>query len=191
MRKPLKWYKIGKTINVRDKMQSNYSYTLTAAPGDLSFKPYYSPAQMLKLGVFEGKYLNDCFNEFPAEWYSDAADKLRPDKADVSVNLFGIKSRLSLAEWKKRKWIPIAPGDKDIRGWFQWYCRYWLGRRIPEIDHIQIARWSSFVRHSGQIKESIRSMSAALRPKTKAQLKKHRPRQRQALLQWAHNPWVK
>jgi hypothetical protein len=173
---------------------------------------------MLRLGVFEGKYLNDCIHEFPREWYKSAlkADKLRPDKADPSVNLFGIKSRQSLATWRRNGWIPVHSGsnlrhnavsarhnfvvvkshamvprdtvpDYDVRGWFQWYCRYWIGRRIPEIDKIQIARWKAFARHAGQIRASYRRGS---RPITRAQKMKHRPKQRQALLQWAYNPFM-
>jgi hypothetical protein len=192
MKKPIKWYKPGKVIRVSDKMQKGYSYTLTEYPGknfDPVFKPYYSPGQMLKLGVFEGKYLNDCENEFPSEWYDDAraVDKLRPGTADESINLFKIKSRQSLQEWQRKKWLI----GNDPRGWFQWYCRYWLGRRDPSVDQHQIARWSSFVRHSGQVKASIKNMKVGDRPKTRSQLLKHRPKQRQALLQWAHNPFVK
>ena len=97
------------------------------------FKPFYTPSQMLSMGVFEGKYINDCDHEFPKEWYTRANkyNKLSPKKADPSVNYFKIKSRLSLQEWKKRGWIPVHTKDKDVRGWFQWYCRYWIGRRIP------------------------------------------------------------
>ncbi len=180
------WFRPGRKIRVNDRMQKNYEYTLTAPPGkgfSLGFEPFYTPAQMLKLGVFEGKYLNDCRDEFPREWFARA--KTSEEKADPSINLFGVKSRLSLKEWRRRKWIK----GPDVRGWFQWYCRYWIGRREPEIDAHQIARWKSFVRHAGQIRASINRMKPVERPKTRAELKKHRPIQRQALLQWAHNPW--
>ncbi len=191
----LKWYKPGRVIVVHDKMQKGYSYTLVGRAGrdfDPDFDPYLTPGEMLAYGVFEGKYLCDCTEEFPAEWYTVARGlgKLL-DVADPSINLFGIKSRLSLQEWRKRGWIPIVEGDRDVRGWFQWYCRYWIGRRDPNVDHVQIARWKSFVRHAGQIRASIRKMKKEKRPKTRAGLMKHRPRQRQALLQWAYNPFVK
>jgi hypothetical protein len=132
---------------------------------------------MLTMGVFEGKYLNDGENEFPQEWYIAAKkkNKLCPKKADPLVNYFKIKSRLSLKEWRRRKWVPVTKDDKDIRGWFQWYCRYWIGRRIPIIDSIQIKRWKSFKRHYAQVKKNARG-----------NLKK-RPKQRQALLQWSWN----
>ncbi len=185
----ISWYKPGRKIVVRDKMQ-NYTYTLTESPGKKfadDFKPDLTPQQMLALGVFEGKYMNDCEGEFPKEWYAKAKTS---DTPDVNLNLFKIKSRLSLQEWRKRGWIPIIEGDKDVRGWFQWYCRYWIGRRMPDVDRVQIARWNSFKRHRGQIIKSIKNMKPADRPKTKAQLHTHRPRQRQALLQWAYNPYI-
>jgi hypothetical protein len=190
--KPLSWYKPGKVVEAHDKMQ-NYKYVLTAAPGknfDPLFRPQVSPGKMLKLGVFEGKYLNDCMGEFPREWYKSAltAGKLSPEAPDDRVNLFKIKSRQSLRQWRANGWIGQTPNDRDVRGWFQWYCRYWLGRRIPNLDAIQIARWRAFVRHAGQITASYRRMANP--PTTSAQKALHRPKQRQALLQWAYNPWL-
>lgn len=137
-----------------------------------------------KKGVFEGKYLNDCTKEFPQEWFEESKNK-RTIIANPELNYFKIKSRLSLQQWKYNGWIPIINGDKDIRGWFQWYCRYFIGRRC-ETDHIQISRWKSFIRHRGQIDASIKRMPISKRPKTITNIKKHRPKQRQALLQWSH-----
>lgn len=181
----ISWYKPGKKINVHDRMQQNYVYELTELPGKNfapDFKPELTPEQMLQLGVFEGKYLTDCRQEFPREWYDNA--ELSPDKADVTKNFFKIKSRLSLTEWRKRGWIPLVPGDPDVRGWFQWYCRYWLGRRDARVDARQIKRWRAFIRHKAQIMHSL------THPLNKLELMHHRPRQRQALLQWAYNPFV-
>jgi hypothetical protein len=186
------WFVPGRIIKTKDKMQQ-YTYILTYKAGtnlkkgglDIdgniikydNFEPYYTPQQMLVMGIFEGKYINDCENEFPQEWYISAKkrNKLSPEIADPSKNYFKIKSRLSLNEWVKRGWVPIHKKDKDIRGWFQWYCRYWMGRRIPEVDIIQIKRWKSFVRHYAQVKKN-----------TNGDLNK-RPKQRQALLQWSWN----
>lgn len=185
---PLSWYKKGVKITVNDKMQQGYSYILQKNPGrgfDSQFKPELTPAQMLKRGVFEGKYLNDCTGEFPSEWYEKAKTS---EVADPSINMFKIKSRLSLQEWRKRGWIPAAEGDMDVRGWFQWYCRYWLGRRQPAVDSVQIARWRAFVRHRAQVIKDIQKKK--LKFASKKDIKKHRPKQRQALLQWAYNPLV-
>jgi hypothetical protein len=186
------WFVPNRTIKVKDKMQT-YTYKLTYKCGtnlknggtDSNgkkiryeiFEPYYTPQQMLVMGVFEGKYMNDCEHEFPKEWYDAAKkrNKLSPKMADPSKNYFKIKSRLSLKEWRKRGWVPVNDADKDIRGWFQWYCRYYIGRRMPEVDAIQIKRWNAFKRHAGQVRKHA-----------KGQLDK-RPKQRQALLQWSHN----
>ncbi len=161
-------------ITVNDKMQQGYSYELIAPIGKdfaENFKPELNPIEMLEMGVFEGKYLTDCQDEFPKNWFSNA--KLSPAKADESINHFGIKSRQSLSIWHQKGWI-IGP---DVRGWFQWYCRYYLGRRLPLIDAHQIKRWRSFTRHKAQVLKncSIKDLSC-------------RPKQRQALLQWAYNP---
>jgi hypothetical protein len=158
-------------------MQSGYEYTLTAGYGqitDPTFQPELSPREMLKMGVFEGKYLTDCQYEFPKEWYKDG--KMTTDgRPHVELNFFNIKSRQPLQEWRRKKWI-IGP---DIRGWFQWYCRYYIGRRLPDIDRIQIARWRAFARHRAQIIKNCKPKDIECRP-----------RQRQALLQWAYNPLI-
>jgi hypothetical protein len=162
-------------IQVNDKMQSDYSYRLTAPEGqdfDAGFTPYFTPKQMLELGVFEGKYCNDCIGELPEHWFEKARIA---DVADASLNHFGIKSRQPLSVWRDKGWI-YGP---DPRGWFQWYCRYFLGRRLPEIDAIQIKRWRGFARHAGQIRANCAPGDIFCRP-----------RQRQALLQWAHDPFI-
>ena len=163
-------------ITVNDLMQKNYSYFLTEPIGenfDPLFKPELSPFEMLTLGVFEGKYLNDCQKEFPASWFLKA--KLSPLKPDINCNCFKIKSRQSLQIWQQKGWI-IEP---DIRGWFQWYCRYYMGRRIPEIDKLQINRWRQFKRHKAQIEKNCIPFDLNCRKK-----------QRQALIQWAYNPFI-
>lgn len=182
---PLSWYHPGRTITVNDKMQKRYTYELTARPGkdfDEGFEPEVTPQQMLELGVFEGKYCNDCVKELPSEWYAAALANgtLSPEGANADVNLFKVKSRKSLHYWHEKGWIPIVEGDRDVRGWFQWYCRYWLGRRQPIVDDVQIKRWRAFRRHRGQI----------IKNSTRGQRRDplHRRVQRQALLQWAYHP---
>ena len=164
-----------RTVAVNDRMQTGYTYTLVAPPGRNfapGFTPAFSPAEMLALGVFEGKYLNDCRGEFPAEWFDGARLGHTPDPV---LNRFGVKSRQPLSVWRDKGWI-YGP---DPRGWFQWYCRYWLGRRLPEVDAIQIKRWRAFRRHAAQVRANCPPGITTCRP-----------RQRQALLQWAYDPFI-
>ena len=163
---------IGDWVEVYDKMQQSYRYQLSAPEGGEfaeGFEPELTPAQMLALGVFGGKYMCDCGDEFPAEWFEGA--KLSPDGADKSVNYFGIIASQPLAEWRRKGWIH----EDDPRGWFQWYCRYYAGRR-HEDDERQIKRWRAFSRHKGQIIKNCEPGDPFCRP-----------RQRQALLQWAYD----
>ena len=187
--RPLASFKKGDTIKVWNKMEKG-SYVLTCDPGkDFAegFEPYLTPEEILCLGAFGGKYLNDCLLEFPAEWFLNAGHlgKLCPGGQDISVNHFKIDSRLPLSEWKEYGWVPggkklsgkrevlSSPRNPDVRGWFQWYCRYWMGRRIPELDAVQIQRWKNFARHYGAVKKNCHGDLSC------------RPRQRQALLHWA------
>lgn len=168
-------YDIGDVIVVNDKMQRGYSYMLSVPMGedfDDGFKPCFSPQQMLEMGVFEGKYCNDCRAEFPAEWFANARMSA---VADESLNCFGVKSRQPLSVWREKGWII----GEDPRGWFQWYMRYYLGRRTLTVDVLQIKRWRAFSRHAGQIMANCRAGDITCRP-----------RQRQALLQWSYDPFI-
>ena len=167
--------KIGEIIHVHDKMQQDYCYEITAPMGQdfaSDFTPPFTPKEMLALGVFEGKYFNDCRDELPVDWFEGAKVS---DVANPEINYFGIKSRQPLSVWRQRGWI-YGP---DPRGWFQWYCRYFMGRRIAEIDCLQIKRWRAFNRHAGQIRANCEPGTILCRPK-----------QRQALLQWAYDPFL-
>lgn len=165
----------GRTVIVNDTMQTDYRYELVAPVGSgfaEGFSPYYTPKTMLSMGVFEGKYLNDCRAEFPRDWFDEAKISSTPD---VSLNYFGIKSRQPLSHWREKGWI-YGP---DPRGWFQWFCRYYMGRRIPDLDAIQIKRWRAFARHAGQVRANCYPGDIYCRP-----------RQRQALLQWSHDALI-
>lgn len=161
-----------KEIIVNDKMQQGYRYVLTKPMGRYfhpDFFPDLTPKQMLQLGVFGGKYMNDCRNEFPASWFERA--KLSPKQADPGVNYFKVHASKPLSYWIEKGWIR----PQDPRGWFQWYCRYYMGRR-SEDDERQIKRWKAMQRHIGQLKKHCHKGDLACRPG-----------QRQALLHWAYD----
>ena len=160
-------------VIVSDKMQKGYRYELSAPAGrnfDPEFTPELTPREMLRLGVFGGKYMTDTRNEFPESWFTGA--KLAPNGRDRSLNFFGVDASQPLSVWREKGWIH----PDDPRGWFQWYCRYYLGRRVPDEDRRQIKRWKAMRRHVRQIERNCEPGDPFCRP-----------RQRQALLHWAYD----
>jgi hypothetical protein len=165
--------KNSRTVVVNDRMQRGYAYAVVAPAGrgfDAEFRPELTPKQMLALGVFGGKYMTDCRDEFPASWFRAA--KLSPARRDPSLNYFGVDASQPLPVWRRKGWIH----PDDPRGWFQWYCRYYIGRRMPHEDQRQIARWKAIRRHAAQIRRHCEPGDLLCRK-----------RQRQALLHWAYD----
>lgn len=163
-----------KVVTVNDRMQKGYKYILVEPQGknfDKDFKPELTPKQMLALGIFGGKYMTDCQKEFPKTWFTKA--KLAKGVADKNLNYFKVSASQPLKEWERKGWVNK---QHDPRGWFQWYCRYYMGRRIPFEDKRQIGRWKAIARHIGQIKKNCEPYDLFCRP-----------RQRQALLHWAYD----
>ena len=159
-------------VLVNDKMQRNYRYELSEPEGqnfDPEFRPQLTPPELLRLGVFGGKYMTDCRDEFPGEWFTEA--KLCPERRDPSINFFGVNASQPLSAWRAKGWIHLD----DPRGWFQWYCRYYRGRRTADDDR-QIRRWQAMRRHGRQIERNCESGDIFCRR-----------RQRQALLHWAYD----
>ena len=159
-------------VVVNDRMQQGYVYYLTEPIGENfadSFAPDLTPADMLSLGVFGGRYMTDCRSEFPAEWFANA--RLSPARRDPRLNCFGVNASQSLAVWRRMGWIR----PQDPRGWFQWYCRYFMGRRSSD-DERQIRRWRAIARHGAAIRRNCEPGDLECRP-----------RQRQAMLHWAYD----
>jgi hypothetical protein len=153
-------------------MQRNYVYHRTEPIGRNfapDFEPELTPPQMLRLGVFGGKYMTDCRAEFPERWFAGA--KLSPGRRDRRLNYFGVNASQSLAAWRRNGWIR----PQDPRGWFQWYCRYYLGRRTAD-DARQIRRWKAIARHVAAIRKNCERGDLECRR-----------RQRQAVLHWAYD----
>ena len=162
-----------KRVVVNDKMQNEYVYFLNENIGEKfheEFNPELTPKQMLDLGVFGGKYMTDCKNEFPKDWFCNA--KLSRLKKDININFYKVDASLPLSIWFNKGWIY----QEDPRGWFQWYCRYYMGRRIDQEDYRQIKRWKGIKRHLGAVKKNCTEKDLNCRKK-----------QRQALLHWAYD----
>lgn len=161
-----------KIVEVNDKMQQGYKYELIEPMGrnfHPEFKPDLTPKQMLELGVFGGKYMTDTKDEFPDSWFEGA--KLCSEKHDPELNYFGVNASQPLWVWQAKGWIH----PDDPRGWFQWYCRYYMGRR-HEDDERQIKRWKAFKRHWAAVQKNCSLKDYDCRRK-----------QRQSLLHWAYD----
>jgi hypothetical protein len=159
-------------VPVNDLMQRDYVYFLTQPAGKNfhpDFRPELTPKQMLRLGVFGGKYMTDCQNEFPTDWFTNA--KLCHHRHEPKLNCFGVNASQPLSVWRKNGWLY----EEDPRGWFQWYCRYYRGRRCVD-DERQIKRWRAVSRHVAQLRKNCPPRALDCRPK-----------QRQALLHWAYD----
>jgi hypothetical protein len=159
-------------IKVNDLMQRGYVYLVTAPMGQHfhpDFRPELTPKQMLELGVFGGKYMTDCAAEYPEDWFANA--NLCRARHDPEMNFFGVNASQPLSVWRAKGWIY----DEDPRGWFQWYCRYFLGRRCPD-DERQIRRWQAIRRHAAQLAKHCQPRDLNCRRK-----------QRQTLFHWAYD----
>ncbi len=127
----------------------------------MTFKPLLNPYEMLELGIFDGKYYLPTNKDF------DRTPTIN------EKNLFAKNVSLPLSEWQTRGWIT----PEDPMGWFQWYLRYYQGRRIPELDEHQIKRHNSFcARHGSQIANNGNGDISK------------RIRQRQSVLHWGGDP---
>ena len=167
---------MSKEVRVHDTMQKDYRYVLVAKPGKSfapNFKPELTPKEMLALGVFGGTYMRDCIKEFPKDWFTNA--RFQDEKLftrDKNLNFFKVHASQPLSVWRQKSWIY----HEDPRGWFQWYCRYYMGRRLPAEDERQIKRWVAMRRHVAQVKQSCVVEDYSCHTK-----------QRQALLHWAYD----
>jgi len=159
-------------VIVNEQYQTGYEYVRTEPQGtnfDPAFTPDLTPKQMLQLGIFSGNYFYEIPKEFPVDWFDGVELSDTPDK---TRNYFKIAASQPLAEWQRKGWIY----QEDPKGWFLWYCRYYMGRRIPEEDARQIQRWKNVRRHSAQLQKYCAPGDESCRP-----------RQRQALLHWAYD----
>lgn len=163
-----------KAVSVNEAYQSGYTYTLHEPPGKNfapDFNPDLTPKQMLRLGIFGGDYFTEAPKEFPKDWF-DGVEFSQAGTALKNLNQFKVNASQPLSVWEKKGWIY----PEDPKGWFLWYCRYYMGRRIKEEDARQIKRWKNMKRHVTQLQKNCKPQDASCRP-----------RQRQALLHWAYD----
>ena len=166
-----------KTVLYSDNYQRKYRYQLTAPAGkkfDPEFKPGLTPKEMLKAGVFGGAYFDGVDglipSDLPKSWFQGV--RLSPDgKKQGVLNYFRVNASQPLSAWREKGWIY----PDDPHGWFQWYCRYYLGRRLPDQDRHQIKRWKAMRRHIVQIGTHCKAGDLDCRRK-----------QRQAVLHWGY-----
>lgn len=155
-----------------NSMQSGYSYNVPVIPTPFphNFKPDFTPNEMLRLGVFGGAYLGDSIGEYP--WDMVLGAKVAKEY-DAQINAFKVRSGESLEFWQEKGWIH----PDDPRGWFEWYCRYWTGRRTEAEDFRQISRWKNF----GPRFQTLLKKTGQGRPDVQRKT-------RQSLLHWGYDP---
>lgn len=161
-------------LKVNEKYQSGYQYGLQEPVGknySKDFKPQLTPKQMLELGIFGGNYFKSAPKEFPSAWFKKV-NFSTTGKPEKDLNYFKINASQPLEVWQKKGWIYF----EDPLGWFLWYCRYYMGRRIQDEDTRQITRWVNVRRHIAQLQKNCAIGDVTCRP-----------RQRQALLHWAYD----
>lgn len=125
-----------------------------------SFTPNKSPEEMIREGCFGGSYfrplysrrlgttISDDYTELPSAWYAglDVSRFLTSPTYDTEINKYKVSSGQSIEEWEAAGWINHT---YDVRGWFQWYCRFYMGRRCED-DERQISRWRKCVGETGR-----------------------------------------
>ena len=130
-----------------------------------TFLPNKSPEEMLREGCFGGSYfrplysrqldtvVEDDYKELPRSWYEglDVTTFLTSPQYDPEVSKYKVKCGQSIEEWEAAGWISHA---HDIRGWFQWYCRFFMGRRCDD-DERQISRWRKCVGETGRWRRTL------------------------------------
>lgn len=151
------------------------------------FHPNLAPRDCIRAGMLSGTYFSRTdlisVGEFPVDWFEGLdPDTYSGDRERNEVNMYGVHAGTSQADWERAGWMH----SDDPRGWFQWYCRYWRGRR-HEDDERQIDRWARFAsvergRWTRTLYGKIRSAGVPVDDGSIS------PVIRQSLLHWAYLP---
>lgn len=124
------------------------------------FTPNKTPAEVMREGAFGGSYFRPLYSkrlrttisgdhaELPADWTAglDISRYLTAREYDADANKFKVACGQSIEEWEAAGWIDHR---FDVRGWFQWYCRFYQGRRCED-DERQVGRWRRCVGETGR-----------------------------------------
>ena len=113
----------------------------------MKFKPNISPIDIIKKGAFGGTYFRNIYSNVTGKFYKNSWKEFKElenidkkyfcsDFYDVKLNYYGVEVGTSLRFWESKGWI----NKIDPYGWFQWYHRYWKGRRSKD-DKRHINRW--------------------------------------------------
>ena len=130
------------------------------------FKPNLTPKQVLRMGSFGGTYFRNiqsnvtgkkhsgknAIKSFPKDWLHgiDLEKKVLSQNYDKNVNTYKVKCGSSLEAWETSNWIV----KQDPYGWFQWYCRFYMGRRTKD-DQRQIDRWLKITGPKGRFRRTL------------------------------------
>lgn len=124
------------------------------------FRPNLTPDEVLGAGAFGGGYFRSIYSrtcgrsfgakvheELPPSWFKDLDVSKYVTSAvyTVQVNRYAVNSGNSLDFWENKGWMR----KQDPYGWFQWYCRFFLGRRTED-DARQVARWTAAIGPKGR-----------------------------------------
>lgn len=162
------------------------------------FQPNLTPKQVFKLGAFGGTYFRpiksgitkksyaSAHKEFPKSWFSglDVDEEVMSERCDKSINAYGVTSGTSLKYWESKGWIK----SQDPYGWFQWYCRFYQGRRTND-DERQIDRWLGIAGSNGRFRKRL--INECKKKKKKYNDYDVSPVIRQLLLQWGYELTLK
>lgn len=130
-----------------------------------NFRPNLTPAECIRKGIFGGCYFNPRggkagifasevaidHSEFPAAWFAGISQELYISRRyNVPTNAYKVKSGFGQKEWESKGWMHV----QDPRGWFQWYCRFFCGRRSAD-DARQIGRWCACASPRGRWRNQL------------------------------------
>ena len=159
------------------------------------FKPNVVPKDVFKKGAFGGTYFRPIYSsitdknytgksvisEYPKSWFTglNIDNVVISETYDKKVNKYGVKCGSSLESWEKSGWIV----KEDPYGWFQWYCRFYRGRRMYD-DERQIDRWAKLAGPNGRFRRRL--MNEIIKKNKKYDDPSVSPVIRQVLLLWGY-----